>query len=489
MSGREHGAAPGLGHCALLDTTIVIAREQNDDTETEGHERHERCVVVLFSRYNYRHAIPTSPSCHTARYVEVTANVQRTNAERNVRREGRFSSEFVGAPVSRSTAAFGIVDREGILSSLEKKSGTWHFEYTEMRSRTLDPRVNKPAPSTLHHCSGRRLHSKGDFVAHYWLSTRSSMPSGTGVYCQRQAKQGNISIATIVVSKSSFHKQQFLESAMRFVLFALVAAALVVAGTSGTMLKLLPTVKASLLRRVDEVKDQLRHIEHHVPNWNCHATQQRPWAKPSYQGSFSYQASAYGGLPALPLPFFPRPRPVIMLVPCRDVRTPIANFVFPCIKVVRGNEAPHAVLGSSQVGQVTSATTDGLLATTPTYGTDWTGAQQVTGVVTRAADITTTPATYEATEAATTPATVVTTTLDLATRADEFGTVTESPDTGVSAEEGSTVEPTIDRKNNMIPVHTDNPTTTTEQSPPVTPSHFNDVLKEAEAAFAKLKEH
>lgn len=289
---------------------------------------------------------------------------------------------------------------------------------------------------------------------------------------------------------------------MRFVLFALFTTALVVAETSGTELHLLPAVRASLslgsslLRHVADVKDILRQdidrrLFHSItmPDWNFHALQLRPWAKPSYHGSFSYQASAYGGLPALPLPFFPRPRPVIMLVPCRDVRTPIANFVFPCIKVVRGNEAPHAVLGSSQAGQVTGATTDGLLATTPTYGTDWTGAQQVTGAVTRAAHVTSTPAAYETTEAATTPATGVTTTLDLITRADDVSTVPESPYTGVSAQDGSTVEPTVDRQANTIPVHTDIPTTT-EQSPPVTtPSHFNDVLKEAEAAFAKLKEH
>ncbi|KAH7971711.1 hypothetical protein HPB52_002368 [Rhipicephalus sanguineus] len=311
---------------------------------------------------------------------------------------------------------------------------------------------------------------------------------------------------------------------MRTVFLALVVSTLVVTETSGSKMKLLPAVRASLslgsslLRHVAEIKDHLRedierhllrHVEHpggymHVfklPNWNPHAL--RPWTKPSFHGSFSYQASASGGLPILPLPFFPRPRPAIMLVPCRGVRTHVAQFVFPCIKVIRESQVPHAVFGSSQAGQVTEddVTTNGfttngfvprLLTTTATYGTDSTE-EPVTGVVTRAVDVTTTPTTYQTTES-TTPAADVTATLDLGTRADDVTTVTESPDAGVTAESSSTVEPTDDRKANMIPAHTDYPTTTTddvttEQPPSSTPdTHFNDLLKEAEAAFAKLKE-
>ncbi|KAL3217860.1 hypothetical protein MRX96_031966 [Rhipicephalus microplus] len=248
---------------------------------------------------------------------------------------------------------------------------------------------------------------------------------------------------------------------MKFVLLALVAAALVVTGTSGTMLKLLPAVKASLLRHVD----QLRHIEHHVPNWNFHAPQQRPWAKPSFHGSFSYQASANGGLPTLPLPFFPKPRPSIILVPCRDVRAPHHPLRF---SLHQGHPRERGAARSIRIfagrrsrGRHHRRTPDNHARSTKRTRPE------------------------NSTRRRTTPATDFTATADLVTRADDVTTVKESTTTGATTEEASTVEPTIERKANTIPAQTDTPTTT-EQPPPVTPSHFNDLLKNS--MFGKLKE-
>ncbi|KAH6926013.1 hypothetical protein HPB50_012952 [Hyalomma asiaticum] len=320
---------------------------------------------------------------------------------------------------------------------------------------------------------------------------------------------------------------------MRIVLLALVVAALAVTETTGTKhLKFLPAVRASLslgsslLRHVAEIKDRLRadverhllrHAEHHghevhvfrLPNWNPYALEQKPWTRPSFHGSFSYQASAAGGLPILPLPFFPRPRPAVMLVPCRSLRTHISHFVLPCIKIVHESRPASAVF--SQPGN-DAATTNGVVprlrTTTAAYETNQTE-EQVTGVVTRAADVSTTLAYQTSETEATTsvPTSDVTatdaTTSDVAatdaatfalvTRAADVTTVTANPDVSVATEGDSTDEPsTEDGKSNMIP-HGDESSTssassTTEETTKSSTSDmdFNDILKEAEAAFAKL---
>ncbi|KAL1447958.1 hypothetical protein MTO96_006531 [Rhipicephalus appendiculatus] len=302
---------------------------------------------------------------------------------------------------------------------------------------------------------------------------------------------------------------------MRIALLALVVAALVVSETSGsTELKLLPAVRtslslgSSLLRHLAEIKDHLRedidrylvrHIGHpgsyyHAikrPNWNLPA--QFPWVKPSFHGAFSYQASSTGGLPMLPLPFFPKPRPAIMFVPCLNVKTPIAPFVFPCVKARRTKSPPtDSCRGCRRPRRPTERTPpknrSRVLLRVPSTSRQpkppsrrrrlprLTSRRRSTS----AHALLTSRRPTRPPEAPTTPASDVT-------------TVTENPDAGVTVEDGSTVEPTHDRKANMIPSHTDYPTTTdgaTTEQPPSSTSDtpFNDLLKEAEAAFAKLKE-
>ncbi|XP_075555988.1 uncharacterized protein LOC142588293 [Dermacentor variabilis] len=337
---------------------------------------------------------------------------------------------------------------------------------------------------------------------------------------------------------------------MRIGALLLALAAILVAAEAHSS-KFLPAVRASLslgsslLRHVAAIKDRLRedierqllrHVEHHhhpgldfvfeLPSWKKPALQ-RPWPSSAFHSSFSYQASS-SGPHMLPLPFFLRPMPAIAIVPCRNIRTRIAHLVLPCIRIASGEfQRPVTNLGASQPNNVTQGTSNVTADTTSdlaprvptstvTYGTDPVE-QYVTGVVTRAVDVTTngettsTP-TYETTtetgEVTPTPSELssdVTATdavsLALGTRADDVTTVTVSPDVEVTSGAGydkyTAQEPAnLDRKGNMILDMFGIPTTstngnarnTTEQptSSATEDMNFNDILKEAEAAFAKL---
>ncbi|XP_065303250.2 mucin-17-like isoform X2 [Dermacentor albipictus] len=361
---------------------------------------------------------------------------------------------------------------------------------------------------------------------------------------------------------------RFPESTTMRIGALLLALAAVLVTAEAHKSKFLPAMRASLslgsslLRHVAEIKDRLRedierqllrHVEPHhhpglhfmfgLPSWKKPALQQL-WMSPAFHSSFSFQSSS-SGPHMLPLPFFPRPMPAIAIAPCRNIRTRIAHFVLPCIRITSGEfQRPVAGLGASQPNNVTQGTSNVTADTTSdlaprvptstvTYGTDPVE-QYVTGVVTRAVDVTTdgettsTP-TYETTtengETTSTPTYETTTetgevtptttelssdvtatdavSLALGTRADDVTTVTDSPDVEVTSEAGyeksTAQEPAnLDRKGNMILDMFGIPTTstngnarnTTEQptSSATDDMNFNEILKEAEAAFAKLSD-
>ncbi|KAH7942536.1 hypothetical protein HPB49_025020 [Dermacentor silvarum] len=323
---------------------------------------------------------------------------------------------------------------------------------------------------------------------------------------------------------------------MRIGALLLALAAVLVVGEAHSS-KFLPAVRASLqlgsrlLRHVAAVKDRLRedverhllrHVEHRpghefvfeLPSWKKPMLP-RPWTSPAFHSSFSYQASS-SGLHMLPLPFFPRPMPAIVVVPCRNVKTHIAHFVLPCIRITGEFGRPASGLGASQPNNVTQETSNVTVddttsdlaprapTSTMTYGTD-AEEQYVTGVATRAVDVTenssTTTYSTEIEEVTPTPSELandVTATdavsFALGTRADDVTVVTDIPDVTTEAgyDKYSAEGPfTLDRKSNMILDDDEHTTTdgnalgTTE---PTDDRNFNDILKEAEAAFAKLSE-
>ncbi|KAK8758836.1 hypothetical protein V5799_003534 [Amblyomma americanum] len=333
------------------------------------------------------------------------------------------------------------------------------------------------------------------------------------------------------------------------VLLATLAAAFIAADASS---KLLPAVRAglslgsSLLRHVAEVKDRLREdVERHllrqieqpwlhhnmhafkVPRWRpVTSPPLRPWdLHHSYHGSLSYQASASGSLPLLHMPYFPRPKPRVILVPCRSPRTHITHILLPCVRIIGDFQQPSGlVLGVtpqfSLTGNVTpselftrrqSTTTppsDDVTATgeTTTYTSSEFAGDVVTGGVTfvpstRAADVT---------EATTPPEGNVTTEANWQwTEESVTVTPTESEDDATTeastqvTEEFESTEPE-DRRANTVPEDAGRPATTTAGDkttgqPESTTTHdmyydamptdsddFNDILKDAQANFGKL---
>ncbi|XP_054927842.1 uncharacterized protein [Dermacentor andersoni] len=330
---------------------------------------------------------------------------------------------------------------------------------------------------------------------------------------------------------------------MRIGALLLALAAVLVAAEAHSS-KFLPAVRASLslgsslLRHVAAIKDRLRDdverqmlynfkFRHNpglafllkLPPFNSPRLK-RPWASPAFHSSFSYQASS-SGPHMLPLPHM-LPMPAIAIVPCRNIRTRIAHLALPCIGIASEEfQRPAAGLGASQPDNVTQGTSNVKADTTSdlaprvptstvTYGTDPVE-QYVTGVVTRAVAVTengeTTTETREVTPTLSELTSDVTATdavsLALGTRADDVTTVTDSPDVEVTSEAGyakyTAQEPAnLDRKGNMIldmfgiPTTStnDNAQNTTEQptSSATDDMNFNDILKEAEAAFAKLSD-
>lgn len=330
------------------------------------------------------------------------------------------------------------------------------------------------------------------------------------------------------------------------VLFTVLAASLITAeGTS----KLLPAVRASLslgstlLRHLAHVKDRLREdVERHLlrnaehtypvhlfklPSWHK-SVLARPWVSPQFHTSFSYQAAGSGGLPVLPLPFFPQPlRPAVVLVPCRYPRTHIAQVIFPCIRVIApvGHAAPQISVVQGTTGNETNVTASGLggndtfprVRTTTVaneeHGEEVTGNSTTVVPSTRAADVTETGVTTSSVPS--TVGTVETTTPDSAasdpnTRATDVATTSEegttSTDAGTTTEGVTTTEAPLqstdssatepdDRQANTMPDSTQRPTTTEQGSTagvtdyggwPTDSVDFNDILKGAPVNFGKL---
>ncbi|XP_077537108.1 uncharacterized protein LOC144149420 [Haemaphysalis longicornis] len=334
------------------------------------------------------------------------------------------------------------------------------------------------------------------------------------------------------------------------VLFAVLAASLITAeGTS----KLLPAVRASLslgstlLRHLAHVKDRLREdVERHLlrnaehtypvhlfklPSWHK-SVLARPWVSPQFHTSFSYQAAGAGGLPVLPLPFFPQPlRPAVVLVPCRYPRTHIAQVIFPCIRVIApvGLGAPQISVVQGTTGNETNATETNVttsghggndifprVRTTTVANEDLeeefqeevAGNSTTVVPITRVTDTEATTSSVQSTVETTTSdsaasdantrATDVTTTSEEGTTFTDAGTTakgvttTEAP---LQSTDSSATEPD-DRQANTMPDSTQRPTTTGQGSStagvsdyagwPTDSVDFNDILKGAPVSFGKL---